>query len=231
MKRRISTFFAIAAFAMAAVLGSTEGLAQYAWITDEGHNQVVGIGVQLLNRIEFSGRLRAPWGVAVTADGSRVYVTLETGTVWMIEPRIDGPGLSKVPQIAATPNPRGIAVTPGGTRVYVAGFDNNVVLAIDTTSMPPIVKEIDVAGNPLGVAVNPQGTRVYVTQYSLGSVAVIATVDNSLITTIPLKNGASNYPFGVAVNPKDGSASGSINRVYVTNSRSGTVSVIDTMIG
>jgi DNA-binding beta-propeller fold protein YncE len=143
MKRRISTFFAIAAFAMAAVLGSTEGLAQYAWITDEGHNQVVGIGVQLLNRIEFSGRLRAPWGVAVTADGSRVYVT----------------------------------------------------------------------------------------QYSLGSVAVIATVDNSLITTIPLKNGASNYPFGVAVNPKDGSASGSINRVYVTNSRSGTVSVIDTMIG
>jgi YVTN family beta-propeller protein len=170
-----------------------------------------------------SPSFNAPWGVAVTADGSKVYVTNNLGNGVSV---IDAYSKTVTATIQVNGQPQGVAVTPNGSKVYVTSPGANTVTVIDNTT--GTVTPITVPGSPFGVAVNPSGTLVYVTQQTAGSVAVIATSDDSL-TTIPLSGGSSNRPMGVAVNPKDGNISGAIHRVYVANNGTGTVSVIDTM--
>jgi YVTN family beta-propeller protein len=166
-----------------------------------------------------------PFGVAVTPDGSKVYVTnrgdnpLFGGTVSVIDTATN----TVVATIGVGILPRGVAVTPDGSKVYVAN-DNSSVSVIDTatnTEVATITFDPDplygVWPSPYGVAVTRDGGKLYVVSDSVGTVLVIDTATNTVtarITTGP-------RPSGVAVTP-DGS------KVYVANSASTTVSVIDT---
>lgn len=114
-------------------------------------------------------------------------------------------------------SPQQVAVNPVLPRVYVANQVDKTVSIIDKTT-GAVVATVPVGGPATAVAVTPDGTRAYVTLKSFfGRVAVIDTATNTVVATIRV--GA--HPTALAVSP-DGT------RLYVANSRSRTVSVIDT---
>ena len=159
-----------------------------------------------------------PKGVAVTPDGSKVYVTnYINDTVSIINTTTN--------KVISTVNvgygPTGVAVSPDGSKAYVTNYNN--VSVIDTatnrvTATVPVPVDVGLTG----VAVNPDGTKVYVTNgnyYREGNVSVIDTATNRVTATVPLGIG----PTGVVVNPAG-------TKVYVTSYKyygSGTVYVID----
>ena len=102
----------------------------------------------------------APFGVAVTPDGSKVYVTnLFGNTVSVIATATNTVIGSPIPVGA---NPFGVAVTPDGSRVYVTNAVDNTVSVIATATNTVIGSPIPVGGFPVGVAVTPDGSKVYV---------------------------------------------------------------------
>jgi YVTN family beta-propeller protein len=270
MNLRISRLLSIVAFALAAVLGSAQSLAQNAYITNFGGSSgntvsvintatdtVIGspitvgtgpLGVAVtpdgskVYVADFGGGvrgggvsvidtatnavstindpgLRAPGGVAITRDGSKVYVTNQPGTVSVINTATNTVVGSP---ISVVTGPIGVAVTPDGSKVYVTSnfLDRQPNISVIDTATNAVFT-ITGIGRPVGVAVSPDGHNVYVADEIDNSVAVIDTLTNTVITTIPV----GSNPFGVAVNP-DGS------NVYITNSSNifapGTVSVLDT---
>ena len=169
---------------------------------------VSGVSIQVGN---------GPSVVAVSPDGSRVYVTnAHSNTVSVINTAVN----TVVGTIRVGTYPTGVAVSPDGSRVYVTNFYGSTVSVINTATNT-VVGTIGVQIYPTGVAVSPDGSRVYVASagqsYANGAVSVIGTATNTVVGTIRV----GTFPFAVAVNP-DGS------RVYVTNTNDKTVSVIST---
>jgi YVTN family beta-propeller protein/autotransporter-associated beta strand protein len=154
-----------------------------------------------------------PFGVAVSPDGSRAYVTTDGSSAVSV---IDTATNTVAATIGVGNTPLGVAVSPDGSRAYVANEFSNTVSVINTTTNT-VMGTITVGSDPIGVTVSPDGSRAYVVDANSNSVSVIDTATNTVAATITVGNG----PDGVAVSP-DGS------RAYVTNKNSSTVSVIDT---
>lgn len=161
-----------------------------------------------------------PVAVAVSPNGSRVYVSnLSGGTVSVIDTATN----AVIGTITVGSHPSGLALSPLGGILYVANTEDHTVMKINTSSQT-VLATIDVTGYPHDVAVSPDGTRVYVTcegvggQQGVGTLAVIETTNNTVISTIPV---GGFFPRGVAVSPNG-------TRVYVANQSDNTVRVIDT---
>ena len=155
-----------------------------------------------------------PVGIAVSPDGTRVYVTNFTDrTVEVIE--ADTAANTYEPLSSTIPvgaDPTGIAVSPDGTHVYVTDRGNNTVSVINTTTGS--IETINVGTSPQGIAVGPDGT-VYVANQGSDFVSMIKfTETGTEITDIRV----GLVPTGVTVNQDNGI-------VYVTIFRN--VVVID----
>jgi len=116
-------------------------------------------------------------------------------------------------------NPMGITVSP--TKVYVANQLSNSVSVIDRANPTATPVTINVVAAPRAIALSSDGTRAYVA--GNGGVSVINLATNQLITTVATSAGDS---YGIAVTP---TVNGQ-HRVYVTNSTTNTVRVIDANI-
>jgi RHS repeat-associated protein len=175
----------------------------------------------------------SPMGVAVTPDGSHVFVANEgtsgsQGTVSVIGLT---PGAtcatagSTPPCVTATINvaqyPYWVAVTPDGSRAFVACVNGgpDTVTVIDTAT-DAVTGYVQAGAGSVSVAITPDGSRALVANEFDNTVSVIAATTNppSLIGTIPL----SGTPFAMAITP-DGT------EAYVTTSIGSlnVVSVID----
>jgi len=100
-----------------------------------------------------------PFAVAVTPDGTRVYVATEnSNTVSVIDTATNT--VVGLP-IAVGTKPSGVAITPDGARAYVTNQISNNVSVINTATNT-VVATIPVGFNPFGVAITPDGTRAYV---------------------------------------------------------------------
>jgi YVTN family beta-propeller protein len=213
----------IAAVAFAGILGSTQILAQNAYITNSSSNNVSVIDMEKNKVIAtIVGSFFSPYGVAVSPDGSKVYVTNSTskvnstGTVSVID-------TAKNKVIATIPccGDLGIAVSPDGSKVYALNGVNSVAV-IDTATNTVITTVPVGVGILYGVAASPDGSKVYVTNIvpndpsARGTVSVIDTATNTVTATILV----DVFPTGVAATA-DG------RKVYVANQNSATVSVID----
>ncbi len=188
----------------------------FAYVASSGTNVVQKIDTSSNTLAGTIGVGVAPFGVAVTNDGTKVYVANYAGNSVSV---IDTATQTVVATIPVMNAPYGVAVNAAGTRVYVAHYEAiNKVSVIDTATNT-VLTTVTVGSWPNAIAVNPAGTLVYVTNDQNGdnSVSVINTTTNAVIATIPV--GAN--PRGVAFSPNGSYA-------YVSNYSSNSISVIST---
>ena len=161
-----------------------------------------------------------PFGVAITPDGTKVYVANEyDGTVSVINTTTN----TVTSTVPVGFIPMGVAVTPDGTKVYVTNWNDSTVSVISTTNNTAYAS-VTVGSGPVDVAISPNNTRVYVVNCDSNNVSVIDTATNTVVGTVPV----GTEPDGVAVSPNG-------QNVYVANTgdsnapaERGNVSVIST---
>ena len=100
-----------------------------------------------------------PIGLAVSPDGTKVYVTnfgppaVSTGTVSVIKTANRG----VVATIPVGNYPTGVAFTPDGTHAYVANVNSSIVSVIATATNTVVATVM--VDSPVAVAITPDGTR------------------------------------------------------------------------
>ncbi|KQY02941.1 hypothetical protein ASD37_25680 [Mycobacterium sp. Root135] len=158
----------------------------------------------------------APEGVAISPDGSRVYVahSSHNGAVTVIDTATN----TVTATIPVGDGPIGVAISPNGSRLYVSNTVDGTVSVINTATNTVIGKAIAVGSKPFIMAVSPNGSRVYVTNTGDGTVSVINTATNTVIGN-PIFVGSDLYH--VAISPNG-------SRLYVSRLETNAVSVIDT---
>jgi gliding motility-associated-like protein len=152
-----------------------------------------------------------PNGVAISPDGSRLYVSsLQPGVITVNNT------LTKavIATIQVGSDPFAISISPDGSRLYVA--NSNKVSVINTSTNKVVSTITSGLNSRYSILVNPTGDLVYLTNGG-GTVAVISTALNKVVRTIYVDRGD---PSGLSLSP-DGS------KLYVVNFTPGTVSVID----
>lgn len=154
----------------------------------------------------------APFGVAITPDGSAAWVSHLAGAVSVIDTATN--------TVAATVPVEGeltdLAITPGGDFAYVTNTSADVVVVIDTATHS-VHASVPVDDAPSGIAITPDGEHAYVANVRSDTVSVISVAANAVVATVPVSGG----PASVAVTP-DGEFA------YVANQLTGTVAVIET---
>ena len=160
-------------------------------------------------------------GIAVSRDGSRVYIGATDGTITVLN-GADSAILSNTSVVDYQAGE--MEVSADGTRLYAMNYTGSRVLVLDTADMS-VIDQVDLtSGTPfLRLVVNPDGTRTYATGY-YGAVAVIDNTSNTQIGTINIADPAGSDPGGVweAAFSPDGT------RAYVTQADGTTVAVINT---
>ena len=176
-----------------------------------------GIGMVDVATKKLIGKFAAgsdPEEFALSKDGTRLYISNEdvrTASVINI-------ATTKVEHIIVVgPEPEGVTTTPDGKFFYVACEAGGDIYAVDTATYTAVA-HFKVEGRPRSVDFLPSGGIGFVPSESAGQLNVIDTVHPGVIKTITLP--AGSRPMRVKVAP-DG------RRVYVSNGRAGTISVLD----
>ena len=118
-----------------------------------------------------------PYGVDVSPDGDRVYVTTEEEGIVLIDAATNTV-VATIPANATT-----VAVSPDGTVLYAVSTWEETLSAIDAETHEPI-GSVDVGPSPRGIAVKPDGTRVYVSSLADGTVRVIDAASLEVLDTV-----------------------------------------------
>ncbi|WP_165774238.1 beta-propeller fold lactonase family protein [Mycolicibacterium sphagni] len=176
----------------------------------------------------------AATAVAVSSDGSRVYLlstdgtTNNAGTVSVIDPtQISGIDTSPgaiLSTVAVGNGGSAIQVDAGG-KVYVANTSDDTVSIINPVTST--VSTVAVGGEPDAIAFGPgpggTGSRAYVANYLSNSVSVIDTNPaDSTYDTVIANITTGGEPSAITVSP-DGT------HVYVAESYTNSVAIIDTV--
>ncbi|MFD6619879.1 beta-propeller fold lactonase family protein [Streptomyces albidoflavus] len=153
----------------------------------------------------------SPRGLAVSPDGSRVYVTNSGSTVSVIDTEID-----TVSATLGLGNSSGLAVAfaPDGAHAYVSSAGENRLYVIDTAAQA-VTASVGAGLSPHGVLVTPDGSRVYVANYFSNDLSVFDTATNAVTATIAV----GRYPWELALQQGG-------EQLYVSNSGSSDVSVV-----
>lgn len=220
-ERRRGTGFVVAVIGAFAQL-SPAGAEPFAYIANAGDGtiSVVDTATNALAGPAISATGSSPLRIAVTPDAKRLYVATSNGVSVF-----DTSSKALLSTVAIAGGAQSVAVTPDGKRAYAANAGLNTVSVIDAATNTA-TGLVTVGAFPRHVTMAPDGARAYVSG-GLGSVWVIDTATNSLVTTIgPLP--ASNV-MGAAIS-SDG------RRLYVATSNTGdfgmaslnALSIIDT---
>jgi YVTN family beta-propeller protein len=191
-----------------------------------------------------------PYAIAVNPLTNMVYVTdIGDGSVSILQNSKNASEnnnnnaartLEKINGIVA---PAGIAINISTNKAYVTDYASNTVFVIDLKTNS-VIHRIKVGTNPVGVSVNPISNRIYVTNVGDNTVSVIdgvkdqilANNNNNAITANPfLRPSFSDYnpSSKIPVNVKFpliasfAAVNTASNKVYVTNTASNAISVID----
>jgi YVTN family beta-propeller protein len=131
-----------------------------------------------------------PIGLAVDFARNRVFVVDASAGIVVVDGATNA-------VIDAVPLPggqlRGLEADPVGGRLYVADGPN--VLVLDTTTLATIAS-VPVDGFPTALALNTSTNRLYV-RTELSGVAVIDTLNNSVVKTFAVTDTSSNIDIGV----------------------------------
>jgi uncharacterized repeat protein (TIGR02543 family) len=154
-----------------------------------------------------------PWGVAVSEDGTRVYVAMNMAVAWIDVG--NGNTVHTIPNVGGSLN--GIAVD--GTTLYVTDSSSGSVLVVDTTlpngsgGLGRVVATVPVGAapfsNPLGMVVDPTpgAKRVYVVDVFAdpqdGSTLEVSVIDPTQLAAAPVtvRIDVGATPGGIALSP------------------------------
>jgi len=152
-------------------------------------------------------------GVAVDPGTDLVYVTSrDNGRLFVM----DGATLDVVDNVGVGSLPWGVAVNGTTNKVYVANWDTADVTVLDASTRA-ILKSVPVGPSPTFVAVDAEANRIYVVRYGSNSLVVIDGATDTIVQNVGTGGMGA---WGLAVNPH-------LNRVYVSNRDSGTVTTLD----
>ena len=151
-----------------------------------------------------------PFDAIVSADGSRIYICDHgSGKITVL----DSAAGSLIDQIQMNDLPISIALDNGRKEAYVAAGGN--ISVIDLSS-DRIINNISVDGSPGSLCTSPDGTRIYAVMFE-GRVCIIDAANETVDSYVNV----GKYPRSIA-SSLDG------RFLYVANSDSNNVSVIDT---
>jgi len=157
-----------------------------------------------------------PYGIAVSGDGTRAYVTsfVRTGGAVLA---LDVPNRKVIATINIGNFPPAIAFSPDETQVWATAFFDDSVYIIDTLSNTFATRVTGVL-NAWGIAFNPSGTRAYITGASTvaGNLYVVDTASYRVIATVP-----------VGDQPRFVKVSNTGRHVFVVNHNSNFISQVD----
>jgi YVTN family beta-propeller protein len=175
------------------------------------------IGVVDVAQGKLTGKISAgsdPEEFSLSADGTKLYVSNEdvkTASVINI-------ATGKVEHIIAVgQEPEGVATTPDGKRFYVTCEAGGDIYAVDTAGYT-IIGHFKVNVRPRSMDFLPGGGVGFIPSESTGELNVIDTVNFKVLKTITLP--PASRPMSVKV-------AGNGQKIYVSNGRAGTVSVLD----
>lgn len=156
-------------------------------------------------------------GVTAGDSPNRVYVADATlGQVIAI----DGSSFNIVGTVAVTSTPNGIAISDDEGRIYVADPVDHAITVVES-NMGGIENTHQFIGGPRDVAVHSTSGLVYIVNELSDNVSVMDATSHAFVNG-PIAVG--DAPVGLAVNE-------ATDRLYVTNSSDGTVSIINTQTG
>jgi YVTN family beta-propeller protein len=170
-----------------------------------------------------------PRGVAVSRDGSRVYVANALSQNVSV---IDAATNTQVATVTGFRGfPWGLTVSPVSNRLYVTNVYGNYSYDEDVKVVDTLTNQVVAGGGvkgllglPMGIAVSPDGLRLYAADYGSGPSGRVWVIDPSLMDgtdrAVVATVTVGPQPFGIAVTPDS-------KHVYVSNSGGNTVSVID----
>jgi YVTN family beta-propeller protein len=186
----------------------------------------------------FSGTIKVgkiPYGVAVNPLNNKIYVTnIGDNTVSVIHDN----KLVRTIKVIGGIAPAGIAINTSTNRTYVTDYLSGSLFIIDALT-DKVINSIKVGKNPAGLQVNPVNNKIYVTNIGDNTVSVIDGKKNQIINTIavnpilrpyfkdndPLKNMPVSVSFPSVTSFV--SIDSATNMVYLTNTVSNTISMID----
>lgn len=138
---------------------------------------------------------RSPQGLAVSPDGTALYVANSTsGTVSVVNTSNN----TVKATITVGKTPRNIAVSPDGNTIYVTNNGSGTVSVIDTATAT-VTSTLPAGVNPHGIALGTGGTRLYVSNYSSNTLSIIDTATLQPLATVQTGIG----PLGVGVASAD----------------------------
>ena len=150
------------------------------------------------------------FNVLADPDGTRVYVTTASGTLYVVNVRTRQV-LARVPVGAAA---NGLALDRAAGRLYVSSIGAGTVTAVNTATYA-VERTYQVGATPQRLAVSADGRTLYVATESTG-VEVVDLATGARATVA----GATSGAVGIALSP-DG------QQLYVTYPMDGTVQIVD----
>ncbi|MCD6047684.1 MAG: collagen triple helix repeat domain protein [Gammaproteobacteria bacterium] len=154
-------------------------------------------------------------GVAVSRDGSRVYV-VQDGTnpqsLGIFSSGLKPQLIDTVPLTDYVYNLNQVAVTPNGNQIYVSTFGSGLYAIAHQGNNYSVSKLLTGFVESEGVETSPDGAYAYVTDYGNGSFSVINTSTNTVIKTLSDSVGNCQFyaPATIAVSPDN-------HTIYVGN--------------
>ena len=127
-------------------------------------------------------------------------------------------------EIPVGTKPVALVALPNGSKVYSINKGSNNVSAINTSDNT-VSATISVGTTPVWGVASPDGARIFVLNQGDGTVSVIDTASDTVIP--PPGVASSNVTVQVGTGPNYAIYDSHLNRVYVTNQSSNTLSVID----
>jgi YVTN family beta-propeller protein len=177
-----------------------------------------GIGVVDVASRRLTVKLNAgsdPEEFALSRDGKRIYISNEdvkTASVINI-------GSGKLEHlIPVGQEPEGVTTTPDGKQFYVTCEAGGDIYVIETTGYT-IAAHFKVNGRPRSVVFLSSGGIGFIPSESVGELNIIDTANAVVLKTIALPPGSRPMRVRLSIDEK---------KLYVSNGRAGTISVIDT---
>jgi YVTN family beta-propeller protein len=147
--------------------------------------------LDIIRNVPLSGF--APYGVAISPDGSRAYLG---GGVYPVTGFPNG-GLAVVDTVrfetlqtlVLQNNTTEVAVSPDGSRVYATnanGTGNGGSVSVIDTSTFGVVRNIEVGSNPHSIVVSRDGTRIYTVRLTGSLLVVIDARTHAVIQNVQI---------------------------------------------